>query len=290
MTTEEKARRYDEALERARYYHSKGYMLIDSAIENIFPELKESKDEKIRKIIHGWIYTRPASFFDNGVSKEEILTWLEKQGEQNLVDKVEPKFKVGDWVVWDNKISCHIDNIYQGKESLMYTITDAHNMTRSYSVKGFDNNAHLWTIADAKDGDVLTYVTDEEDLWIIIYWSLYEPYEGHVHYHALLVNDNFSDKGTCCICINDLKPATKKQRELLFQKMRESGYEWDSDKKELKKIEQHSEKPKWSEEDEKNWLGIMDEIEANKSSAPDYDIETYDRYLCWLESLKQRIL
>ena len=34
-------KKYKEALERARYYHSKDYMLINSAIENIFPELKE---------------------------------------------------------------------------------------------------------------------------------------------------------------------------------------------------------------------------------------------------------
>ena len=62
------------------------------------------------------------------------------------------------------KILCHIDNIYQGKESLMYTITDTNNMTCSYSVKGFDNNAHLWTIQDAKDGDVLA-----EDSCIFFY-------------------------------------------------------------------------------------------------------------------------
>ena len=48
-------------------------------LEYIFPELAESKDEKMRKVIRGWIYTQPASFFDNGVSKEEILAWLEKQ-------------------------------------------------------------------------------------------------------------------------------------------------------------------------------------------------------------------
>ena len=35
-----------------------------------------------------------------------------------------------------------------------------------------------------------------------------------------------------------VKPATKEQRDLLFQKMKEAGYEWDVDKKELKKIEQ----------------------------------------------------
>ena len=31
-------------------------------------------------------------------------------------------------------------------------------------------------------------------------------------------------------------PATKEQRDLLFQKMEEEGYQWDAEKKELKKI------------------------------------------------------
>ena len=31
-------------------------------------------------------------------------------------------------------------------------------------------------------------------------------------------------------------PATKEQRDLLFQKMKDAGYEWDEDKKELKKL------------------------------------------------------
>ena len=35
----------------------------------------------------------------------------------------------------------------------------------------------------------------------------------------------------------EIYPATKEQRELLFKKMKEAGYEWDSDKKELRKID-----------------------------------------------------
>lgn len=45
----------------------------------------------------------------------------------------------------------------------------------------------------------------------------------------------------------------------------------------------------WSDEDELNLKGIIDEIQANKSSAPSYDIKTYDRFLDWLKSLKDRI-
>ena len=45
-------------------------------------------------------------------------------------------------------------------------------------------------------------------------------------------------------------------------------------------------KQEWSEEDERNLQGIIDEIEANKNQAPDYDLATYDRFLSWLKSLK----
>lgn len=34
---------------------------------------------------------------------------------------------------------------------------------------------------------------------------------------------------------------------------------------------------------------IIDELKANKSEAPEYDHETYDRFLIWLNSIKERI-
>lgn len=144
----------------------------------------------------------------------------------------EPMFKVCDWIVSPNGVCWHIDKIEDGR----YYVSCETGECADWPISS-ESIYHQWTIQDAKNGDVLSYVTDEEDLWIMIYWSLYEPYEGHVHYHALLVNDNFDDKGTCCICIDDLKPATKEQRELLFQKMKEEGYEWDADTKQLKKID-----------------------------------------------------
>ena len=48
-------------------------------------------------------------------------------------------------------------------------------------------------------------------------------------------------------------------------------------------------KPAWSEEDEKNLQGIIDEIQANKNNAPSYDIPVYEGFLNWYKSLKQRI-
>lgn len=52
---------------------------------------------------------------------------------------------------------------------------------------------------------------------------------------------------------------------------------------------QGEQKPTWSEEDERNLEGIINEIEASKNNAPDYDLATYDRFLSLLKSLKDRV-
>lgn len=86
MTTEEKAKRYDDALERAKAM-IKVADNQDEAIgfaNTIFPELAELEDERIRKELisfvnnDGWRFTKLTK-----EEKESWVTWLEKQGEQN---------------------------------------------------------------------------------------------------------------------------------------------------------------------------------------------------------------
>lgn len=84
MTQEEKARAYDEALEKARklcaYPTTKSFI---SDLQGLFPELKESEDERIVKEL--------LTFFRESIHGGHILTnkeydswiaWLEKQGKQ----------------------------------------------------------------------------------------------------------------------------------------------------------------------------------------------------------------
>ena len=202
-------------------------------LRSVFSELKES-DEEIREALIELVKCNERSGHTllNNVSTKSMLAWLKKQGKETITDntnKVETKFKVGDWVVLTvGAISSthQIINVDINKEQYWFD-------EGTYLSFADEKYLHFWTIEDAEDGDVLSYVTDEEDLWIMIYQSLYKPYTNHVHYRALLVNDDFTDKGTCCIDINYLKPATKEQRDLLFKRMLESGYKWDADKKEL---------------------------------------------------------
>lgn len=80
MTTEQKAKRYDEAIIKAKALYNQG--LINPPLEHIFPELAESEDEKIRKTIIRFFkdqYSNEAEMYDGSVTVGDVIAWLEKQ-------------------------------------------------------------------------------------------------------------------------------------------------------------------------------------------------------------------
>lgn len=150
---EEKAKAYDEALERARKeLQICGSSDCDAArqIFRFFPELKESEDEKIRKWLINEIKINHHNLDEDSVDfVDKAIAWLEKQGEQTS-NKVEPRFKNGQWVVWQDK--CYTVN-YNG---CGYELVDQNGLSTSLEYGTINENAHLWDIAkDAKDADVL---------------------------------------------------------------------------------------------------------------------------------------
>ena len=110
--------------------------------------------------------------------------------------------------------------------------------------------------------DVLcTYECYEPKIVFILKGTPKKHYALSYHCYYNIMYPHFaSDSEKGCLAPNDedVKPATKEQRDLLFQKMKEAGYEWDADKKELKKIEQKL-------VEEKELLLKNDEI-ANKNN------------------------
>jgi hypothetical protein len=87
LTIEQKARRYDEAIERANSLLSSN-QLGNAWIYKLLPELKESEDERIRKgIIYGLNYLERElswDFLDN-VDILDAYAWLEKQREKKYI-------------------------------------------------------------------------------------------------------------------------------------------------------------------------------------------------------------
>lgn len=137
LTIEEKAKRYDEVIKVIKdsrtHPNYPGFIRVDE----LFPELKESKEEKIkREIIKIVQYYGTSLNFKHTVSEEDMVAWLEKQGEQpkgksaleaakeekvdnqNCVkptDKVKPKFKAKDWYV--SEVDGKIHNMYYSDDN-----------------------------------------------------------------------------------------------------------------------------------------------------------------------------
>lgn len=261
-----KARAYDNALKRAKEWMAGKYGHYDSdtpqeIAEFIFPELKENEDEKMWKAIYNaikYLETELSWDFLDDVDILDVYAWLEKQSNKSQgksvleaikeekidnTDNVEPKFHEGD-IIKHNKanIICKVVSNNSG----CYHIE---NIETSGGIElwNAEQNFHLWTIEDAKDGDVLCIYECDEPKIVFIFKGIFKKHcalSYHCYYNIMYPYFSGSEKG-CLVSSNkeDVKTATKEQHELLLQKMKEAGYEWDVDKKELKKIEQTIEIP-----------------------------------------------
>ncbi len=278
MTMENFEQKYKEALEnfkKIKSANSDNKELVNF-IEYEYPELRESEDDKIRKELVEFVNQYGDKFYGQ-ISKACAISWLEKQGEQKPTDKIEPKFKIGDWVVYNrDDYSREIMQIYDIRDC-RYCFND--NIHFSWSIKECDEKSHLWTIQDANDGDVLA--TKKGNPFI---YDKDRYNNGLAYYYAGLdVNKELTLKSPHHMLahfgeLHSVSPATKEQRELLFQKMKEAGYKWDAENKKLNKIEQS---PIWSEEDENFYKSVINGLQTyNHSDTPCSN---------WFKSLKDRV-
>lgn len=215
----------------------------------------------------------------------KLATTLEKQDEQEPVDKAEPKFKVGDWIITPENEVLQITSI----EGTSYRFN---NESSYWRIRYCDEKCHLWTIQDAKCGDVLA--TKSENVFVFkglldrLHPKSPVAYCGNNDLNDFFISGSNDNRWTDEAVV----PATEEQRDLLFQKMKEAGYTFDFEKKELRKIEQ---KPDWSEEDEEYLSFVIaqmkilqvacteDEIKQHSSSqAAPY----YTKIINWLKSIR----
>lgn len=287
LSIEEKAQRYNRAFIKSREFltlcEKCGAKDTIEFIEDIFPELAELDDKKIRKEIIDYIdkatgckrwvawlekqedkdsqVKLPTFTFDDILALQCCMETvkkvqedkdlyeklndlhgrvydayhLEKQGEQKPVDKIEPKFKVGDWVIDKQGIVHQIANV----------VKMVANHTYGYDIVGggyFNDTVEgvrLWNISDAKEGDVLV-----DSLGNV---CIYQEPSTKLMYHSHCYGNHkfFIPMGGSHEIVGSY-PATKEQRDQLEKAMTDAGYAFDFDKKELKKIEH---KPTWSDED-----------------------------------------
>lgn len=253
---------YKKRLDDARYWHDVSEGDIPAVLEEIFSELREGEDERIRKEILEYFQQ-----FENeelrGVNISDWIAWLEKQNEtkeineasyrtgiKRVLDNPEsyglkkqgeqkpvviiPKFRVGDEVETGNE------------ESLTITRIDEDGYwSNDLFICGFDDSDE-WELVEQKPGDkVEPNLTEFED-----------AIKGmmDVYREAIGVNDATTE---------EVKEHVAYLLSLIPHKSAE-----------------------WSEEDEKMLEGIVNTVKDARCQSLLSEIGIYDEYIDWLKSLK----
>ena len=326
---EDYEKKYKESLERAMEYKNgeieRELEIGENIMEYVFPELKESNDERIRKILINYFKTCSGDYY-GALKLKDIITWLEKQGknnmgiseatkqelkdnldkaleketpeswnefldEQKLVDKVELKFHEGDWVVYNypNTLSS-ISEIIQIDRDVI-DLKDTNGSRFQTNINELNCNYHLWNISDVKAGDILAadpIEGIEECSFSSSFVAIYKERNGEDFDSYCFVGfDGKFCKGTTGHSTDNIHPATKEQRETLFKAMRKAGYEWDAEHKQLNKIEQKSIRSKEDIKILERIICILDSIRYYNTVDNKQEIP-YQSEIDFLNSLKER--
>lgn len=169
---------------------------------------------------------------------EECITWVKKQSKKSKV-KNEPKFNVGDWIV-DN---CSYNWKIQRVLNQCYILESAEGGESRPSIDWVDDTFHLWTVQDAKDGDVISFYGEYKGIKIFqigIIEKYIGKYGGCSNTFKIYIGLNWDKNlqlGKYMGC-SVIHPATKEQRDTLIKVINDADYEWNTEKKELKKKKQ----------------------------------------------------
>lgn len=116
-----------------------------------------------------------------------------------------------------------------------YTLVDCGGSVITRPIQDVDKSSSAFTIQDAKVGDVLISQYSKPFIYNGNHDSIYVG-----SYCGISIEGRFREATEKCHWTENVNiyPATKEQRDLLFAKMKEAGYEWDAKKKVLKKVEE----------------------------------------------------
>lgn len=239
-------------------------------LENLFPELKEPEDERIRKELYRYFRDLQLSSdreFSPSISIDEILAWLEKQKPIELDKDAEIRFRSILNLI-DN--GCPIEKSYIDFIKSVYTM-----LMEAQQQKNFDEKDLFEKQGEQKN---VEQDTEINDLWVYIReW-----------------NDKFGrlpkDEDELAACIDYVMKRQKPADDYCQKNCK--GYRdtvgrcfADGECEAKKKAEQ---KPTWSEEDERHRKRIVERLEDIRKSKED-NIDVASVILSeinWLKSLK----
>lgn len=253
----------NEAIKIVKGHYPVNKPMLNEALKFLIPELKESEDEnadeKVRQALVKLVTNHSSMdlFIEYDIHLDEALSWLKKQGEhakfrdsiqvgdkitrnqdgvlvnlsqlKRIANKVKPKFKIGDWIIDSLGNTIRVTDIKDD----FYVVENLYVHNYDFDRASADLSCHLWSIQYAEPGDVLV----AENGWTCIFRKLEQKtfqsycFMASTHNFYPVGSEHTLDDRIC----GKMYPATKEQRDLLFQKIHEAGYVWDAEKKKLRK-------------------------------------------------------
>lgn len=194
-----------------------------------------------------WSFASDATIFFGNIKSREVMLYPSKElrdwskftapwyKKDNLVN---PKFKVGDWIISSVLGIAHIIGVNDSNE---YQLEYIDGKQKFSSIDYVNYEYDKWTIKDAKDGDVLCCKSG----WMCIFkaidnhtntFSSYCSMSRDKYFFSNGSENHTLDKNFIKAYNGDIYPATKEQCDAMMKAMNEAGYKWDVEDKELKKL------------------------------------------------------
>ena len=218
-------------------------------LDKLITSLLNNKDENYR----GYVVFR------------DIVKALEEQGLEYKYKGIKrardkAKFKVGDWLWSYKEAQVRVTDV----TPTSYSIENLEGKICSFSRKHIEKFYHLWTINDAKPGDILA----DYKGWVGIFKEL-KSNRPSIDTFCLTCGFGLSTTGDD-VHYNGLVPATNEQKNILFKVINEAGYKWDEENLKLirltdiekkivaKRLYLESKGSIWSEDE---WKGYKEGLE-----------------------------
>jgi len=188
--------------------------------------LQNSKDPNLVEDIANCLHEQGFKF-----DGEHIVPIEENKGNKGGISN---NIKEGDWVVYQNET---FQVVRSGKSDNLIL------QGRRYQTYFIEELCRPWTIEDAKNGDVLKALPIGKlggQIFIFKGVSNRDYAKNCIDFHCRVYKGCFHafEDGYMGVTEHseDIRPATDEERDLLFIKMKEAGYEWDAEHKQLLKL------------------------------------------------------
>ncbi len=148
-------------------------------------------------------------------------------------EKIKPKFKSGNWIVNKNGHAFLIETV--GDDKYLFANDGyTHEKLKWEFIKNADKRYTPWSLEVAEDGEILVHnkynaIDDFDYIFIYNKTSLLQAY---CYYSKKKDRAFVEDRSHYCPWnMDEVKPATKKQRNILIQTLKEIGCGWDGENK-----------------------------------------------------------